>query len=480
MNLIIIVFYILMVTATGLFFAGRNESKKDYFLSGKSAGWGLVGISIMVTAFSTLNFVAVTAEVFSFGVYVLLSVPMFFIIYFPVSRWFFPFYRDLPIISAYQYLEIRFDKKVRVSASLMFIIWKMIWMSVSLYAAGAALSAVSGLSVNTVILVAGITSILYTVNGGMKAVMITDMFQFIVLFLGVCLILGVSYFSFEGGLGEVFSLAYSTGSLKPFAPFDTQIFSPHWSVRISIWSTILGTGIAFLARYGVDQVVVQRYLAAKSPDDIKKGFLLNAFAAVFVIVLIAVFGLFVKAYAVKNGIALPPLKTLALFMNSLPPGLAGLLSAGLLAAMMSSIDSGINSCATAFFTDIYPNFSKKRVKFSLNKAKIISAVIGLISVAFAFPVPMLGSLFETVNKVVNGMGAPLLALFVAGMALKKVTAESAFYGFITGVIASILVIAFVDDISLHYYAVINFGITFGSMFLYDILKRISDYCQTTT
>ncbi len=460
MNLAIIISYILIVTAIGFFFSGKNESKKDYFLSGKNAGWGLMGISIMVTAFSTLNFVAVTAEVFSFGLFVLLSVPMFFLIYFPVSRWFFPFYRDLPITSAYQYLEIRFDRKVRISASAMFIVWKMIWMSVSLYAAGAALSAVSGISVNTVILVAGITSIIYTVNGGMKAVMITDMLQFIVLFSGVCLILAVSYFSFEGGIGEIFSLAYSSGSLKPFAPFDTQILSPHWGVRISVWSTILGTGIAFLARYGVDQVVVQRYLSAKNPSDIKKGFLLNAFAAVSVIILIAIFGLFVKAYGVKNGFALPPLKTLALFMNSLPPGLAGLLSAGLLAAMMSSIDSGINSCSAAFFTDIYPSFSKKRVKFSLNKAKIISAIIGVVSLFFAFPVPLLGSLFQTVNKVVNGMGAPLLALFVAGMTLKKVSAKSALCGFITGVFSSIFVIAFIENVSLHYYAVINFLLTF--------------------
>ncbi|HRZ79482.1 MAG TPA: hypothetical protein P5044_05720, partial [bacterium] len=228
----------------------------------------------------------------------------------------------------------------------------------------------------------------------------------------------------------------------------------------------------FMARYGVDQVVVQRYFTARSEKDVRKGFLLNACAAVLIILMIAMFGIFVKAHAVSNGLNLPPLKAMASLINSMPRGIPGILSAGLLAAMMSSIDSGINSCSTSFFKDIYPVINPSGSAFTVKKGKIVSLVIGNFSIIAAFPVGQLGTIFETVNKVINGMGAPLLALFIAGMTSKKITADAAVKGFIAGTAASIFIISFVDGISLHYYAVINFVSTFALIhfFGYKSLK----------
>ena len=448
-DVLIVVIYLAAVTVVGFFFRSSNHSEKDYFLAGRSVHWIPVGISVMVTAFSTLNFVAVTAEVFSFGLYVLLAVPMFFFVYFPVSRIFVPKYRELRVTSAYELLEHKFDRKVRVAASSMFIIWKMIWMSVSLYAAGAALSAVSGYSIYLVIVVAGVVSLLYTANGGIKAVIITDTLQFVVLFGGVIAVLAIAFSGFDYSLSEFFSRAVSTEVLRPFYPFDEKILSPSWDVRISIWSTILGVLVAFSARYGVDQVVVQRYFTARSKKDFGKSFMLNAFSAALVIVLIAVFGIFVK---MNSEPGMKPLQAVAVFLKTMPAGVSGMLVAGLMAAMMSSIDSGINSCATAFFTDIH------RGDFSIKKARTISVVLGLIVIVAALPVGQLGSIFVTVNKVVNGMGAPLLALFLFAFYI-KVSARAARLGFIAGIIASIIVIIFIKGISLHYYAVINFVVT---------------------
>ena len=451
MSLLVVVIYLVAVTAIGFFFRDSNHSRKDYFLAGRSVHWVPIGISVMVTAFSTLNFVAVTAEVFSFGLYVLLAVPMFFLVYFPISYVFLPKYRELKVTSAYELLEHRFDRKVRVAASSMFIIWKMIWMAVSLSAAGAALSAVSGFTVYFVIIIAGAVSLLYTVNGGIKAVIFTDTLQFVVLFGGVVVVLAVAFSRFDYSFSEVFKQAVSVNALVPFYPFDSSILSPSWNVRISIWSTLLGVLVAFSARYGVDQVVVQRYFTAKSPRDVKKGFLLNASSAVVIIVLIAVFSIFVRINAEFDP-GMKPLKAVDVFLRTMPPGVPGILTAGLMAAMMSSIDSGINSCATAFFTDVYKG------DFSIKKARIVSSVIGVMVIVLALPVGQLGSIFVTVNKVINGMGAPLLALFLFAL-YSEVSAKAALSGFISGVLASIAVIAFLKGISLHYYAVINFAVT---------------------
>ena len=288
--------------------------------------------------------------------------------------------------------------------------------------------------------------------------------QFIVLFGGVVAVLILAYYRYNGKFSSLINIVSSAGSLKPFLPFDSSIFSPSWNVRISMWSTFFGVLIAFLARYGVDQVVVQRYFTAKSEKDFKKSFILNAFSATLVILLIALFGLFVKVYALENGLNVKPLKAVSLFINSMPAGFSGLLIAGLMAAMMSSIDSGINSCATAFFTDIYQDFSMK-------KAKIVSAILGILIIILALPVGRLGSIFMTVNKVINGMGAPLLALFLSAI-FKKISSNAAFWGFISGIVASVIVITFVKGISLHYYAVVNFILTAFFILLFSLTAKL--------
>ena len=470
-NILIIAIYFISVLMVGHFFSGRSESMKDYFLAGRNMGWMMVGISVMVTSFSTLNFVSVTGEVFGHGLYVLLSVPMFFVVIYPVLKWFIPFYKTKNISSAYEYLEIRFDKSVRTAAGIMFILWKTVWMSVSLYAAGIALSAVSSIPLPAVILLCGVTSLIYTVSGGMKAVMVTDMMQFIVIAVSLSAIIIISVFTFDGSISQLFEIVANSGKLAPFSPFDSDILSASPDVRISIFSTFTGVTVAFLARYGVDQVVVQRYFSSKNESVMKKGIFLNAAAAVAVIASVAVFGLILKAYSINNNVSGNFLQTLKMFMASLPSGVSGLLSAALFAAMMSSIDSGINSCSCAFFTDIMPVIRKESV-FSITKARIVSLLIGTAAIIFAFPISKMGSVFETVNKVVNGMGAPLLALFVCGSVIKRIDAKSALAGFISGIVASILIITFVKGISLHYYAVINFIITFFLMIIFYVMNLI--------
>ncbi|MBP7433050.1 sodium/solute symporter [bacterium] len=475
-DIIIIAIYFIAVLAAGHFFSGRNESVKDYFLAGRKMGWMMIGISVMVTSFSTLNFVSVTGEVFSQGLYVLISVPMFFIVIYPVLKWFIPFYKSADVTSAYEYLEIRFDRSVRTAAGIMFILWKTVWMSVSLYAAGVALASVSSIPLETVILLCGITALIYTVSGGMKAVMVTDMMQFFVIVIALLGIIFISVSSFDGGMSELFSTIADSGRLTPFDPFDSSIFSLSPDVRISIFSTFTGVAVAFLSRYGVDQVVVQRYFSAKNESEVKKGIILNAFAASGVIVSVAVFGLILKGFSIRHGINGNFLETLKIFMASLPAGVSGLLSAALFAAMMSSIDSGINSCSCAFFTDIMPVIGKER-SFSIAKARIVSLLIGASAIIFAFPIGRMGPIFETVNKVVNGLGAPLLALFVCGAVIKKIDAKSALAGFISGIIASILVIVFVRNVSLHYYAVINFILTSALIWLIYFLRKTTKTLQ---
>ena len=206
----------------------------------------------------------------------------------------------------------------------------------------------------------------------------------------------------------------------------------------------------------------------------KLWIILNAFAASGVIVSLPFFGLIFKglAYATDKR---KFLETLKIFMVSLRRSFRTV-SVASRSTMMSSIDSGINSCSCAFFTDIMPVIGKER-SFSIAKARIVSLLIGASAIIFAFPIGRMGPIFETVNKVVNGLGAPLLALFVCGAVIKKIDAKSALAGFISGIIASILVIVFVRNVSLHYYAVINFILTSALIWLIYFLRKTTKTLQ---
>ena len=188
---------------------------------------------------------------------------------------------------------------------------------------------------------------------------------------------------------------------------------------------MLGTFIAFLSRYGVDQVVVQRWFAAKSLKHARRAFWLNAGAAVFSLSLLALFGFAISAHSRLTGLAAPaPMAHFAALVKALPVGITGLLAAGLLAAAMSSLDSGIHSLSAVTVRDLLP---RKR-QWSMASLRLLTLGFGLLATLGALYVGRLGSLFVIANRVLNGLGAPLLALFLVALFVPRVFSARAFLG----------------------------------------------------
>ena len=467
--------YLIGSLGLGLAFARRQRGEGEFFVAGRSMRWVPIGLSVMVTAFSAMNYVAFPGEVSRHGLYVLLCLPVFVLVAFPVTRVIMPYYHGLGLTSAYEVLERRFDVRVRCLASGLFIVWRLLWMAVALFVPSKVLSLMLGWDLWVVVAVAGAVAAAYTAAGGMRAVIWTDVAQFVVLVGGLVVALAVAAARVDGGLAGIVRAGAEGGVLKPFHPFDPQVLSPDPTVRITLWSCLVGTFVAFLARYGADQVVVQRYFAARSLRDAQRGFWLNVAAALVALSGLALLGLAMRAGVGATGgkVAGGPLGGFAAFVASMPAGVCGLLVAGLFAASMSSVDSGINSCSAAYETDFHRRLFARggHPEGSVGRSRVLAVVFGAVATVGACTVPHWGpSIFVIANRVIHGLGGPLLAIFVLAMFSRRANGVGVFAGGVLGALGSVWVSFGVKGLALHYYVVTNLV---GTMVLCWVLSFLA-------
>ncbi len=436
----------------------RRHPTQDVFLAGRTMGWFPIGLSVMITLFSAVNFVAFPAEIIEHGLYVWAALPVFVLVAIPVTRLFIPFFHRMQLTSVYAYLEHRFDRRVRLLAAGLFIFWRLCWMATALYATAQLLSVVTGLSHTLLIIVAGGVAAFYTAIGGIRTVMWTDVIQFVILLTGIGGAFWIAWGAPGPGWNDFWAQARISGALQPFAPFDPEFLSWRPTVRITLWSGLIGTFVAFLTRYGADQMVVQRYFTARNLDAAVRGFWWNILAALTALLLLSALGLAIAAGPVDD--TLPAMARLGAFAKGLPFGLTGLLAAGLLAATMSSIDSGLNSCLASWMTDFEGRTGGPAINWRQERRyRTLVAVLAVSAILLAFVVGRAGDLFSIVNRVINGVGSPLLALILLAMFSRACNARGAWIGGWVGILASVTISFSWDGLALHYYAVVNLLIT---------------------
>ncbi|MCP4639681.1 MAG: sodium/solute symporter [bacterium] len=471
-DLIMFFGYLVVVLAIGFAVKRRDGSSSEFFLAGRSMPWFPVGLSVMVTLFSAVNYTAFPTEVFGHGLYVAIALPAFVLVAWPVTRIVIPFFHPMGLTSAYEYLERRFDVRVRRFASALFIFWRLLWMATALFASSRALAAVTGLDMRLLIVLGGLAATSYTAYGGMRAVIWTDVAQFFVLFGGIAASVAFVVAHHPGGLPELFASAFEGGRLQPVAPFDVSFFNPDPRIRITLWSGLIGASVAFMARYSADQIVVQRYFAARSVRDAQRAFWCNIVAALLALSLLLLFGLTIHAHAVGSGTlgqeGMNPVKHMALLVRSLPFGICGLVAAGLLAATMSSIDSGVNACLAAYVTDIRPWFASTPAGEN-TRNRVLTLVLGVGITGLAFQVGKLGSLFVIANKIINGLGCPLLAIMILAMFSRRATSRGMLIGGIIGTAFSVFMTFGVKNLALHHYATVNLLGTLAACYVCSLI-----------
>lgn len=430
------IFTLLLVLslAIGLFYAlsgGRQRTVQEFLLANRSMGFLPVALSLLATFQSAVAILGVPAEIYRFGTeYWFLGCSYFLGLLIP-AHVFIPVFYRLQITSTYEYLELRFNKTVRIFGTVTFIFQMVIYMGVVLYAPALALNAVTGFDLWSAVLTIGLVCTLYTTLGGLKAVIWTDVFQTLVMFAGQLAVIVVGA-QRVGGMARVWRVAEQEGKISGID------LNPDPYVRHTFWTLAFGGVFMMLSLYGVNQAQVQRYLSSRN----ERQAVLSCYAVFpcqqIVLCLSCLTGLVMFVYdrehPLVTGVSSDQL-VLYFVMDVLKdlPGLPGLFVACLFSGSLSTISSAFNSLATVTMEDLVrphcPGLSESRAtQFS----KLLALGYGLLCLGMAYLSSKLGPVLQAAISIFGMVGGPLLGLFCLGMFFPCANPAGAIVGLLAG------------------------------------------------
>lgn len=442
-DMLVMVLYFIALVLIGLYFSKRQKSSDDYFKGGQRIPWWAAGLSLFATALSAITFMSIPAKAYAtdwsymlFNAGIVLVCPL--IIYL-----FIPFFRKLNISTAYEYLEVRFNKATRIICSIAFIVYQVGRMGVVLYLPSIAIHVVTGMNIFLCIALMGLFSIIYTRMGGIEAVVWTDALQTIILLGGA--LFCIFHIIHSSGLGMSGAIATAAESGKFFLGSTKLDFT-----NASMWTVLIATFFTNLTTYGTDQSMVQRYLSTSSENAAKRSVLTNAVITIPATLIFFTIGtmlfVFYKSHPAALSVTMD--NTDAIFpwyiYSSLPTGVTGLLISGIFAAAMSTLSGSMNSAATAYVVDIRPNLTGEiehdKTK-ELKVAKTATLVIGVLSLLFACLMATwnIDSLWDEFSKILGLVLGSMGGLFFLGMVTKRANATGALIGMAVSVLVQFIV-----------------------------------------
>ncbi|MCC6416159.1 MAG: sodium:solute symporter [Opitutaceae bacterium] len=429
---VIITVYLLFTAVIGYYYYRKDKltkSSADFFVGGRSIPWWAAGVSLYATGTSAISYIATPAKSFATNWLYLANNVVGMVGTIFVAIWIVPLIRRLSLMSVYHYLEMRFHPHIRVLASALAIVLQLGGrMSIVLFLPSLAMSAVTGMDVNTSILIMGLVTIVYTAMGGMKAVIWTDFIQVVVMLGGAFVALGFVFSNLEGGIGDFFRVAAANNKFETF-DWDLNL------TQATVWGFIILNILGVLV-YPQDQVMMQRVLSTKS--DKEAGWSIWTLALIIIPGNLTFFGIGTALYVFykQHPENLNPLlsidSTFPQFIAAeLPPGITGLIIAGIFAASMSTLSSCINSVATLVSVDFYERYAKKATpEKSLRLAEIVTVVGGLIGIGTALLLAAadIKSALDTSFVLGGLLGGGFAGCYALGMFTKRANWQGAFIG----------------------------------------------------
>lgn len=458
----------------------RKQDTGDYFLAGRNVGWFVVGASIFASNIGSEHVVGLAGAgagdklpmlIYELHAWVVL-----------ILGWvFLPFYARAGVFTMPEFLEKRFDSRSRWILSVFSIVaYVMTKISVTIYAGGIVVSSLLGIDFWTGALSTVVLTGIYTVLGGMRAVVYTEALQAIVLVVGAAALtfVGLDHVGGWASLTETVTPEY----LNMWRPATDPDFP--WPSLV-ITSTIVGVWY-----WCTDQYIVQRTLTAKNLKEGRRGTIFGALLKLFPVFLFLIPGVIALALKMRGELEwdTPDQAFPVLMSNLLPSGLRGLVAAGLLAALMSSLASVFNSCSTLFTIDIYkklrPDTPEKKLFRVGQLATGIVVILGIIWIPIMQNIS--GVLYEYLQSVQSYIAPPITAVFLLGIFYKRINGQGAFVtlvaGFVVGAIRIILELtkgSFSPDGILFKLGDMNF-LTFSAwFFLFCILILVGVSLATT-
>ncbi|MCS7158601.1 MAG: sodium/solute symporter [Blastocatellia bacterium] len=456
----VLFFYLSVIALIGSAFYRGGESLKGYLLAGQEMKWYVAALSIVATLFSGITYLGAPAFAYANNLTLLLSgltIPLVIPI---ITRLFVPVFYAVGVFSAYEYLEKRFDGRVRASASLLFLLLRCSYLAIVIYAPSLVLSLITGLPVVESILLIGLVTTIYTFLGGARGVIWTDFMQFFVFTSTMVLILAKLLEGVGGEISEALRVADEHGRLK-VVDFRLDLYNMQ-----SVWGILLGGAFINLSTYGVDQITIQRYLTTPSPQHAQRALLMNSVIVILMLFCLYAIGIGLFVFYQKNPDRLVPLPVsdsiLPYFVvHELPRGIPGLFTASLFAAVMSTVSSALNSLTTISVVDFYSRYFKIHIPHmrDLVVSRFLTLIWGAVATALALFIGRWGTLIEASLTVNSFFGGVLLGVFLLGIGTKRANARGALFGLLIGM-GLLIITATMTKISFFWYSPLGCGLTF--------------------
>jgi solute:Na+ symporter, SSS family len=438
LDLIVFLIYMGGITLFGASFYSKNKSSSAFTLGNNNFPVWVVTMSIFATFVSSISFLGLPGNAYqtNWNAFVFsLSLP---VSAYMAVKFFVPIYRKLNSPSAYSFLEQKFGLWARVYVSACYLLTQIMRIGTILYLLALPVNALFGWDIMLIIGVTGLVVMVYSLLGGIQAVMWTDAIQGIVLIGGALVCLGYIFFAMPEGPGQVFTIAAENDK------FSLGSFGASLS-ESTFWVVLIYGIFINLQNYGIDQNYVQRYMASSSEAEAKRSALWGGMLYLPVSMLFFLIGTALFAYYRVFPDTLPAeLHDLAksdrvfpfFIVDVLPDGLTGLMIASIFAAGMSTISTGINSSSTVVLVDYYQRFAKREVseRESMRVLYLTTFLISAIGIGIGFAMINVKSALDAWWKLASVFSGGMLGLFLLGAFVEKVSRKGAILGVVLGVI----------------------------------------------
>jgi SSS family transporter len=430
---ITLIAYLLLIVWLGYYFSKKNKSSKDFFLGGQKIPFWAAGLSMMAAQVSSIGFMSIPAKSFITNWSYFAGVLTWFIVVPIVIYAFVPFYRRLNVTSAYEYLEKRFNVFIRKFIAFLYLLFQLLGrLAAIIFLPAIALTAVTGIDPVICIVIIGGLATLYTVLGGMHAVIWIDVIQTIVMFGAIFLCVSYVLVSINGGLGEIYSVAMNNQKFS-FGRMD-------WDMTAAVfWVIIIGNIFNRVGGMATDQSVVQRYLTTRNEKETAKALWTDALISIPWA--LCVFGLGTALYVfykVNPDMLSPTISNdeiVPFFIGqNLPTGISGIVIAGIFATSMSSVDSSIHSSATVIMRDFMKGImSRINEEQKVRYARIITTVLGLLGTGISIVMTFINinSVWDIILEIAGLFTGAMTGVFILGIFSSKANGKGAIIGVLT-------------------------------------------------
>lgn len=430
---VVLLGYLVGITVFGVMFRRTHKTVKDYFVGAKNTHWFIISLSIVATETSTLTLIGVPAIAYANfarpeegGNLTYLQVVLGYIVArVIISFLFIPSYFRGELMTAYQLLANRFGTRAKNYAASLFLVMRAMAEGVRIYAASIVLSAVLSISfhINPIgsIIIVGLLTLIYTFEGGIAAVIWTDLIQLVIYVSGSLLAAYQLLQLVPGG----WSAVVATAASAPHNKLQVFSFATDFSVPFTFWAGLFGGTFLTMASHGTDQLLVQRLLTCRSQRDAQKAIVVSGFVVLLQFALFLLVGVMLYAFYKFSPLATPLAKNDEVFprfiVTELPHGISGLVIAAIFAAAMSNLSGSLNSLASTSILDFYkplfrPHESESKL---LRLSRWFTAIWGVVLILLAFLAQNVNSVLIAGLTIASIVYGPMLGTFLLGVLTKR-------------------------------------------------------------